>query len=168
MGATFGNSILQLMNNRTTIQVLVVISILKLKHTQASPNICFIRHMNPALGKELSMPFLYAGTSGSSLLMQVVRREYAYRVIKIVSDSYKGRGSARKILIPKSDPRSPFHFQKGAFKVFIHCRLFTYLSNRSSLCLQKENQITLKEECNTVPNILWIDFHCFKMHWFAK
>ena len=116
MGATFGNSILQLMNNRTTIQMLVVISILKLKHTQASPNICFIRHMDPALGKELSMPFLYAGTSGSSLHIQVVRWEYAYQVIKIMSDSYKGRGSARKILIPKSDPRSHFIFKRELSK----------------------------------------------------
>ena len=94
--------------------MLVVISILKLNHTQTSPKCCFISHMNPALGKELSMPFLYAGTSGSSLH---IRREYAYQVIKIVSDSFKGRGSAMKILIPESDPRSPFQFQKGAFSL---------------------------------------------------
>ena len=135
MGATFGNSILQLMNNRTTIQMLVVISILKLKHTQASPNICFIRHMIPALGKELSMPFLYAGTSGSSLH---IRREYAYRMIKIMSDSCKGRGSARKILNPKSDPRSHFNFKrellKSSFSVdFLH----TYQTVPVFVCKKK-------------------------------
>ena len=114
MEATFGNSIPQLMNNRTTIQMLVVISILKLKHTQASPNICFIRNINPALGKELSMTFLYAGTSGSSLH---IRREYAYQVIKIVSDSFIGRGSARKIFIPESDPiKKPISISKGSFQ----------------------------------------------------